>query len=65
MLPTTHSQDVARKEIRISGVDLEGLSGGQGNQATGQHSSKSVPCSSKPFASTSIGIENELSGLVV
>ncbi|PTP73285.1 MARTX multifunctional-autoprocessing repeats-in-toxin holotoxin RtxA [Vibrio splendidus] len=65
VLPTTHSQDVARKEIRISGVNLEGLSGGQGNQATGQHSSKSVPGFQSHFSSTSIGIENELSGLVV
>ncbi|MEZ8576948.1 MARTX multifunctional-autoprocessing repeats-in-toxin holotoxin RtxA, partial [Vibrio splendidus] len=65
VLPTTHSQDVARKEIRISGVNLQGLSGGQGNQATGQHSSKSVPGFQSHFSSTSIGIENELSGLVV
>ena len=35
------------------------------NQATGQHSSKSVPGFQSHFASTSIGIENELSGLVV
>ncbi|EKA7353294.1 MARTX multifunctional-autoprocessing repeats-in-toxin holotoxin RtxA [Vibrio vulnificus] len=65
VVPTTASQDVVRKEIRISGVNLEGLSGGQGSQTTGQHSSKSVPGFQSHFASTSIGIENELSGLVV
>ncbi|HFQ5565263.1 TPA: MARTX multifunctional-autoprocessing repeats-in-toxin holotoxin RtxA [Vibrio vulnificus] len=65
VVPTTASQDVVRKEIRISGVNLEGLSGGQGNQTTGPHSSKSVPGFQSHFASTSIGIENELSGLVV
>ncbi|ELK8507527.1 MARTX multifunctional-autoprocessing repeats-in-toxin holotoxin RtxA [Vibrio vulnificus] len=65
VVPTTASQDVVRKEIRISGVNLEGLSGGQGHQTTGPHSSKSVPGFQSHFASTSIGIENELSGLVV
>lgn len=65
VVPTAASQDVVRKEIRISGVNLEGLSGGQGSQTTGQHSSKSVPGFQSHFASTSIGIENELSGLVV
>ncbi|HAS6175186.1 TPA: MARTX multifunctional-autoprocessing repeats-in-toxin holotoxin RtxA [Vibrio vulnificus] len=65
VVPTTASQDVVRQEIRISGVNLEGLSGGQGNQTTGPHSSKSVPGFQSHFASTSIGIENELSGLVV
>ncbi|MCA3984612.1 MARTX multifunctional-autoprocessing repeats-in-toxin holotoxin RtxA [Vibrio vulnificus] len=65
VVPTTASQDLVRKEIRISGVNLEGLSGGQGNQTTGPHSSKSVPGFQSHFASTSIGIENELSGLVV
>ncbi|HAS6200095.1 TPA: MARTX multifunctional-autoprocessing repeats-in-toxin holotoxin RtxA [Vibrio vulnificus] len=65
VVPTTASQDVVRKEIRISGVNLEGLGGGQGNQTTGPHSSKSVPGFQSHFASTSIGIENELSGLVV
>ncbi|PWY33479.1 MARTX multifunctional-autoprocessing repeats-in-toxin holotoxin RtxA [Vibrio vulnificus] len=65
VVPTTASQDVVRQEIRISGVNLEGLSGGQGSQTTGQHSSKSVPGFQSHFASTSIGIENELSGLVV
>ncbi|HAT8490509.1 TPA: MARTX multifunctional-autoprocessing repeats-in-toxin holotoxin RtxA [Vibrio vulnificus] len=65
VVPTTASQDVVRKDIRISGVNLEGLSGGQGNQTTGPHSSKSVPGFQSHFASTSIGIENELSGLVV
>ncbi|EHS1182915.1 MARTX multifunctional-autoprocessing repeats-in-toxin holotoxin RtxA [Vibrio vulnificus] len=65
VVPITASQDVVRQEIRISGVNLEGLSGGQGSQTTGQHSSKSVPGFQSHFASTSIGIENELSGLVV
>ncbi|EMN7255773.1 MARTX multifunctional-autoprocessing repeats-in-toxin holotoxin RtxA [Vibrio vulnificus] len=65
VVPTAASQDVVRQEIRISGVNLEGLSGGQGSQTTGQHSSKSVPGFQSHFASTSIGIENELSGLVV
>lgn len=65
VVPTTASQDVVRQEIRISGVNLEGLSGGQGSQTTGQHSSRSVPGFQSHFASTSIGIENELSGLVV
>ncbi|HAT8542685.1 MARTX multifunctional-autoprocessing repeats-in-toxin holotoxin RtxA [Vibrio vulnificus] len=65
VVPTTASQDVVRQEIRISGVNLDGLSGGQGNQTTGPHSSKSVPGFQSHFASTSIGIENELSGLVV
>lgn len=65
VVPTTASQDVVRKEVRISGVNLEGLSGGQGSQTTGPHVSKSVPGFQSHFASTSIGIENELSGLVV
>nr|WP_245834735.1 MARTX multifunctional-autoprocessing repeats-in-toxin holotoxin RtxA [Vibrio salilacus] len=65
VVPTTASQDVVRKEIRISGVNLEELSGGPGSQTTGPHSSKSVPGFQSHFASTSIGIENELSGLVV
>ncbi|MCG6305173.1 MARTX multifunctional-autoprocessing repeats-in-toxin holotoxin RtxA [Vibrio vulnificus] len=65
VVPITASQDVVRQEIRISGVNLEGLSGGQGSQTTGQHSSKSVPGFQSHFASTSIGVENELSGLVV
>uniref|UniRef100_UPI001F173E78 MARTX multifunctional-autoprocessing repeats-in-toxin holotoxin RtxA n=3 Tax=Vibrio anguillarum TaxID=55601 RepID=UPI001F173E78 len=65
VVPTTASQDVARKEIHISGVNLEGLSAVKGNQPTGQLGSKSVPGFKSHFASTSIGIENELSGLVV
>ncbi|PRQ61481.1 MARTX multifunctional-autoprocessing repeats-in-toxin holotoxin RtxA [Vibrio sp. V01_P9A10T6] len=65
VVPTTASQDVSRKEIHISGVNLEGLSAVKGNQPTGQLGSKSVPGFKSHFASTSIGIENELSGLVV
>ncbi|OXX23642.1 MARTX multifunctional-autoprocessing repeats-in-toxin holotoxin RtxA [Vibrio sp. V08_P9A1T1] len=65
VVPTTASQDVSRKEIHISGVNLEGLSAIKGNQPTGQLGSKSVPGFKSHFASTSIGIENELSGLVV
>ncbi|HFQ5052403.1 TPA: alpha/beta fold hydrolase, partial [Vibrio vulnificus] len=34
VVPTTASQDVVRKEIRMSGVNLEGLSGVQGSQKT-------------------------------
>ncbi|MBF4250572.1 MARTX multifunctional-autoprocessing repeats-in-toxin holotoxin RtxA, partial [Vibrio anguillarum] len=65
VVPTTASQDVSRKEIHISGVNLEGLSAIKGNQPTGQLGSKSVSGFKSHFASTSIGIENELSGLVV
>ncbi|OEE33990.1 peptidase C80, partial [Vibrio anguillarum] len=65
VVSTTASQDVSRKEIHISGVNLEGLSAVKGNQPTGQLGSKSVPGFKSHFASTSIGIENELSGLVV
>lgn len=65
VVSTTVSQDVSRKEIHISGVNLEGLSAVKGNQPTGQLGSKSVPGFKSHFASTSIGIENELSGLVV
>ncbi|WP_019280936.1 MARTX multifunctional-autoprocessing repeats-in-toxin holotoxin RtxA [Vibrio anguillarum] len=65
VVPTTASQDVSRKEIHISGVNLEGLSAIKRSQPTGQLGSKSVPGFKSHFASTSIGIENELSGLVV
>ncbi|GHX22780.1 RTX toxin RtxA [Vibrio cholerae] len=58
-------QEVTRRDVRISGVNLESLSAVQGNQPTGQLASKSVPGFKSHFASTSIGIENELSGLVV
>lgn len=57
-------QEVTRRDVRISGVNLESLSAVQGNQPTGQLASKSVPGFKSHFASTSIGIENELSGLV-
>ncbi|NNN47868.1 MARTX multifunctional-autoprocessing repeats-in-toxin holotoxin RtxA [Vibrio sp. 2-2(8)] len=65
VVPTTASQDVSRKEIHISGVNLEGLSAVKRSQPTGLLGSKSVPGFKSHFASTSIGIENELSGLVV
>lgn len=65
VVSTTASQDVSRKEIHISGVNLEGLSAIKRSQPTGQLGSKSVPGFKSHFASTSIGIENELSGLVV
>ncbi|WP_108347803.1 MARTX multifunctional-autoprocessing repeats-in-toxin holotoxin RtxA [Vibrio cholerae] len=58
-------QEVTRRDVRISGVNLESLSAVQGSQPTGQLASKSVPGFKSHFASTSIGIENELSGLVV
>lgn len=70
VIPTTVSpelnrQEVTRRDVRISGVNLESLSAVQGSQPTGQLASKSVPGFKSHFASTSIGIENELSGLVV
>ncbi|EOD4152309.1 MARTX multifunctional-autoprocessing repeats-in-toxin holotoxin RtxA [Vibrio cholerae] len=63
--PEPDRQDVTRRDVRISGVNLESLSAVQGSQPTGQLASKSVPGFKSHFASTSIGIENELSGLVV
>ncbi|HAS3594501.1 TPA: MARTX multifunctional-autoprocessing repeats-in-toxin holotoxin RtxA [Vibrio cholerae] len=63
--PEPDRQEVARRDVRISGVNLESLSAVQGSQPTGQLASKSVPEFKSHFASTSIGIENELSGLVV
>lgn len=63
--PEPERQDVTRRDVRISGVNLESLSAVQGSQPTGQLASKSVPGFKSHFASTSIGIENELSGLVV
>lgn len=63
--PEPDRQEVTRRDVRISGVNLESLSAVQGNQPTGQLASKSVPGFKSHFASTSIGIENELSGLVV
>lgn len=63
--PEPVRQEVTRRDVRISGVNLESLSAVQGNQPTGQLASKSVPGFKSHFASTSIGIENELSGLVV
>ncbi|EKF9198736.1 MARTX multifunctional-autoprocessing repeats-in-toxin holotoxin RtxA [Vibrio cholerae] len=63
--PEPDRQDVTRRDVRISGVNLESLSTVQGSQPTGQLASKSVPGFKSHFASTSIGIENELSGLVV
>ncbi|EJL6492277.1 MARTX multifunctional-autoprocessing repeats-in-toxin holotoxin RtxA [Vibrio cholerae] len=63
--PEPDRQEVTRRDVRISGVNLESLSAVQGSQPTGQPASKSVPGFKSHFASTSIGIENELSGLVV
>ncbi|EGQ9629769.1 MARTX multifunctional-autoprocessing repeats-in-toxin holotoxin RtxA [Vibrio cholerae] len=63
--PEPDRQEVTRRDVRISGVNLESLSAVQGSQPTGQLASKSVPEFKSHFASTSIGIENELSGLVV
>lgn len=63
--PEPERQEVTRRDVRISGVNLESLSAVQGSQQTGQLASKSVPGFKSHFASTSIGIENELSGLVV
>ncbi|GIA34060.1 MARTX multifunctional-autoprocessing repeats-in-toxin holotoxin RtxA [Vibrio cholerae] len=63
--PEPDRQEVTRRDVRISGVNLESLSAVQGSQQTGQLASKSVPGFKSHFASTSIGIENELSGLVV
>nr|ELY5256959.1 MARTX multifunctional-autoprocessing repeats-in-toxin holotoxin RtxA [Vibrio cholerae] len=63
--PEPERQEVTRRDVRISGVNLESLSAVQGSQPTGQLASKSVPEFKSHFASTSIGIENELSGLVV
>ncbi|MER3059847.1 MARTX multifunctional-autoprocessing repeats-in-toxin holotoxin RtxA [Vibrio cholerae] len=63
--PEPERQEVTRRDFRISGVNLESLSAVQGSQPTGQLASKSVPGFKSHFASTSIGIENELSGLVV
>lgn len=63
--PEPVRQEVTRRDVRISGVNLESLSAVQGNQPTGQLASKSAPGFKSHFASTSIGIENELSGLVV
>ncbi|EGQ99461.1 alpha/beta hydrolase fold family protein [Vibrio cholerae HE-40] len=63
--PEPERQEVTRRDVRISGVNLESLSAVQGSQPTGQLASKSVPGFKSHFASTSIGIENELSGLVV
>ncbi|WP_394852185.1 MARTX multifunctional-autoprocessing repeats-in-toxin holotoxin RtxA [Vibrio cholerae] len=63
--PEPVRQEVTRRDVRISGVNLESLSAVQGNQPMGQLASKSVPGFKSHFASTSIGIENELSGLVV
>ncbi len=63
--PEPDRQEVTRRDVSISGVNLESLSAVQGSQQTGQLASKSVPGFKSHFASTSIGIENELSGLVV
>ncbi|EOI0108711.1 MARTX multifunctional-autoprocessing repeats-in-toxin holotoxin RtxA [Vibrio cholerae] len=63
--PEPERQEVTRRDVRISGVNLESLSAVQGSQPTGQLASKSIPGFKSHFASTSIGIENELSGLVV
>lgn len=63
--PEPDRQEVTRRDVRISGVNLESLSAVKGSQPTGQLASKSVPGFKNHFASTSIGIENELSGLVV
>ncbi|EPM5534308.1 MARTX multifunctional-autoprocessing repeats-in-toxin holotoxin RtxA [Vibrio cholerae] len=63
--PEPERQGVTRRDVRISGVNLDSLSAVQGGQPTGQLASKSVPEFKSHFASTSIGIENELSGLVV
>ncbi|EJM1554479.1 MARTX multifunctional-autoprocessing repeats-in-toxin holotoxin RtxA [Vibrio cholerae] len=63
--PEPERQEVTRRDVCISGVNLESLSAVQGSQPTGQLASKSVPGFKSHFASTSIGIENELSGLVV
>ncbi|HEQ3516202.1 TPA: MARTX multifunctional-autoprocessing repeats-in-toxin holotoxin RtxA [Vibrio cholerae] len=63
--PEPERQEVTRRDVRISGGNLESLSAVQGSQPTGQLASKSVPGFKSHFASTSIGIENELSGLVV
>ncbi|HGE6133808.1 TPA: MARTX multifunctional-autoprocessing repeats-in-toxin holotoxin RtxA [Vibrio cholerae] len=63
--PEPDRQEVTRRDVRISGVNLESLSAVQGSQPTGQLASKSVPGFKSHFALTSIGIENELSGLVV
>ncbi|EQA4696932.1 MARTX multifunctional-autoprocessing repeats-in-toxin holotoxin RtxA [Vibrio cholerae] len=63
--PEPERQEVTRRDVRISGVNLESLSAVQGSQPTGQLASKSVPGFKSHFASTSIGIENELSGLMV
>ncbi len=63
--PEPDRQEVTRRDVRISGVNLESLRAVQGSQPTGQLASKSVPGFKSHFASTSIGIENELSGLVV
>ncbi|EKF9985517.1 MARTX multifunctional-autoprocessing repeats-in-toxin holotoxin RtxA [Vibrio cholerae] len=63
--PEPDRQEVTRRDVRISGVNLESLSAVKGSQPTGQLASKSVPGFKSHFASTSIGIENELSGLVV
>ncbi|ENV3696744.1 MARTX multifunctional-autoprocessing repeats-in-toxin holotoxin RtxA [Vibrio cholerae] len=63
--PEPERQEVTRRDVSISGVNLESLSAVQGSQPTGQLASKSVPGFKSHFASTSIGIENELSGLVV
>lgn len=60
--PEPDRQEVTRRDVRISGVNLESLSAVQGSQPTGQLASKSVPGFKSHFASTSIGIENELSG---
>ncbi|WP_135454298.1 MARTX multifunctional-autoprocessing repeats-in-toxin holotoxin RtxA [Vibrio echinoideorum] len=56
------SQDVNRKDIRISGVGLDGL-----GRQEGQPKPRAVivPEFGSHFETTSIGIENELSGLVV
>ncbi|EKF9153451.1 MARTX multifunctional-autoprocessing repeats-in-toxin holotoxin RtxA [Vibrio cholerae] len=63
--PEPDRQEVTRRDVRISGVNLESLSAVKGSLPTGQLASKSVPGFKSHFASTSIGIENELSGLVV
>ncbi|MEZ9654411.1 MARTX multifunctional-autoprocessing repeats-in-toxin holotoxin RtxA [Vibrio splendidus] len=56
------SQDVNRKDIRISGVGLEGLGRQEGRP---KPRAVIVPEFGSHFETTSIGIENELSGLVV
>ncbi|WP_017223230.1 MARTX multifunctional-autoprocessing repeats-in-toxin holotoxin RtxA [Moritella dasanensis] len=56
---------ITRETIDYAKVNLDGLSGEQDRQRLQQSRSKAVPEFNSHFDTTSIGIENELSGLVV